>query len=263
MFKVTFDDGTTVKVDSSYTLGYIADADLFKHVKDTLDRLTHKVDLKSFEKNVIDPIKLTIEAHAYGKSEKEVIEQEIARQLGKTLENAVGDFHQNIFNYINGWSVPDDGVDIINDAGTVFCEMKNKYNTMNSGSADKVFDKLHGIVIANPKATAYLVLVIAKKSCDEPWLVAGRTLPPNKANRLRKISIDRFYALATGDEKAFAKLCQVLGKVVDDVLKVCPSSKFTNTVLKEITARDPELLRGLFMASFATYNGFEDFHVIK
>ena len=252
-----------MKVDSSYELGFITDEDLFKHVKETLDRLTHKVDLKSFEKNVIDPIKLTIEAHAYGKSPKEVVEQEVARQLGKTLENAVGDFHQKIFNYIKGWSVPEDGVDIIDEAGTVFCEMKNKHNTMNSNSAEKVFEKLHGIVIANPKATAYLVIVVAKESCDEPWLASGRTLPPGKAERLRKISIDRFYALATGDEKAFMKLCQVVGKVVDDVLEVCPSSKFTNTVLKELAARDPELLRGLFMSSFATYNGFEDFHVIK
>ena len=59
------------------------------------------------------------------------------------------------------------------------------------------------------------------------------------------------------------KLCQVVGKVVDDVLKACPASKFTNTVLKELTARDPELLRGLFMSSFATYKGFENFHVVK
>ena len=59
------------------------------------------------------------------------------------------------------------------------------------------------------------------------------------------------------------KLCQVVGKVVDDVLVACPSSKITNTVLKELLARDPDLLRGLFMSSFATYNGFKDFHVIK
>ena len=263
MFTVKLDDGTIVKVKSKYNLGFISDADLFRHVKETLGRLTQNVDLKLFEKNIVDPIKLTIESHAYGKTAKEVVEQEIARQLGKTLENAVGDFHQKIFKYIKGWSVPSDGVDIINDAGTVFCEMKNKHNTMNSGSADKVFDKLHGVVIANPKATAYLILVVAKKSCDEPWLVAGRTLPPNKAKRLRKISIDRFYALATGDEMAFLKLCQVVGKVIDDVLSACPASKFKNTVLKELSARDPDLLRGLFMSSFSTYNGFGDFHVIK
>lgn len=250
-------------MNSSYGLGFISDSDLFLHVRETLRRLKRKIDLKSFEKNVVDPIKLTIESHAYGKSDKVVIEQEVARQLGKTLENAVGDFHQKIFNYIKGWSVPSDGVDIINDTGTIFCEMKNKHNTMNRDSSEEVFDKLHGVVIANPNATAYLVLVIAKKSCDEPWTVSGRTLPPNKANRLRKISIDRFYSIATGDDNAFMKLCQILGKVVDDVLEYIPSKKYSNTGLQELTERNPDLIGGLFISSFGTYKGFGDFHVVR
>ena len=205
-----------------YGLGFISDQDLYNHVFETISRLKMSMDLTSFEKNIVDPIKMTIEIHAYQTSPQQAIDREIARQLGKTVEAAVGWFHQNIFRYIKGWEIPKDGVDVMNTEGTIFGEMKNKYNTMNSSSAEKVFEKLKGIIVGNPKATAYLIEVIAKKSQDQEWHVAGQSLTPNKAARLRQISIDRFYRLATGKKNAFRDLCTVLGLVVDDVLAEHP-----------------------------------------
>ena len=119
-----------------YGLGFISDQDLYNHVFETISRLKMSMDLTSFEKNIVDPIKMTIEIHAYQTSPQQAIDREIARQLGKTVEAAVGWFHQNIFRYIKGWEIPKDGVDVMNTEGTIFGEMKNKYNTMNSSSAD-------------------------------------------------------------------------------------------------------------------------------
>ena len=242
-----------------YNLGFIRDVDFFNHVKEMVTRLTESIDLQKFSKNIIDPIKMTVEMHAYQISIEEAVSREIARQMGKTVENAIGWFHQNIFKYIPGWQIPKDGVDVMNDKMTIFAEIKNKHNTMNAKSAEGVYLALRGIVIGNVNATVYLVEVIAKESQDIPWKIAGHSLTPAKAKRLRRISIDRFYEIVTGDKNAFCKMCSALGMAVDDVLKDCPANKFKNTVLEELKLKYPDVVKGLFLSSFSTYNGFENF----
>ena len=46
-----------------YNLGFISDEDLFHHVKETVEKYRFKIDLKKFNKNLIDPIKLTFTAY--------------------------------------------------------------------------------------------------------------------------------------------------------------------------------------------------------
>ncbi|MEA3332914.1 MAG: Eco47II family restriction endonuclease [Pseudomonadota bacterium] len=41
-----------------YGLSFISDADLFEHVKDTVGKYRFQINLKEFNKNLIDPIKL-------------------------------------------------------------------------------------------------------------------------------------------------------------------------------------------------------------
>lgn len=244
-----------------YNLGFISDAQFFNHVKEMVERLTESMDLKKFSKNIIDPIKMTVEMHTYKISLEEAVAREIARQLGKTVEGAIGWFHQNIFKYVPGWQIPEDGVDVMNDEMTIFAEIKNKHNTMNARSAQSVYDQLKGIVTGNLHATAYLVEVIAKESQDVPWTIPGHTLPPSKSNRLRRISIDRFYEIVTGDKTAFCKMCSMIGVAVDDVLNYCPNSQFRNTVLAELKLKYPDVVKGLFLSSFSTYAGFENFKI--
>lgn len=242
---------------AEYNLGFISDADFRAHMRKMIGRLTTWMDLAAFEKNVIDPIKLIFSAHAYKQTPEEAIQAEIARQLGKTLENMIGAFHQEIFAYIAGCEVPEDGVDVICSDRNIYAELKNKHNTMNSSSAEKVFEKLKGVIVGNPHATAYLVEVIAKKSQDIPWTVSGSRLLGHRAERLRRISIDRFYALVTGDEHAFFKLCQAIEPCIDDVLAETPEIACKDTVIEELRQRDADLFRGLLRASFGSYLGFE------
>ena len=91
----------------SYNLSFISDKNLFTHVKETVEKYRFKIDLKKFNKNLIDPIKLTFDSKIYAKSVEEIIESEIIRQMDKSNTNHIGYFHQNIFKYINkNWSVP-------------------------------------------------------------------------------------------------------------------------------------------------------------
>ena len=244
-----------------YNLGFIHDDEFFNHVKEMVERLTESMDLEKFSKNIIDPIKMTVEMHTYQITLEDAVAREIARQMGKTVESAIGWFHQNIFKYVPGWQIPEDGVDVMNDEMTIFAEIKNKHNTMNARSAKSVYDQLKGIVTGNLHATAYLVEVIAKESQDVPWSISGCSLPHAKAERLRRISIDRFYEIVTGDKSAFCKMCSVIGAAVDDVLKDSPAIQFQNTVLEELKLKYPDVVKGLFRSSFSTYSGFENFEL--
>ena len=137
-----------------WTLDFISEDDLTNHVKATIEKYGEKLesfDIKRFNKNIIDPIKLIFDKTVYHSSWEEIVGNEIFRQRDKSNNNDIGYFHQRIFQYISGCRVPDNGKeggwDVIyeNPNGislpdgsivhTVYVEMKNKHNTMNSASA--------------------------------------------------------------------------------------------------------------------------------
>jgi hypothetical protein len=48
-----------------YNLSFIDDRDLFKHVKETIEKYRFSINLKEFNKNLVDPIKLTFDSKVY------------------------------------------------------------------------------------------------------------------------------------------------------------------------------------------------------
>ena len=122
-----------------YNLNFIKQEDFEKHIENTLkeyNKTLESIDLKKFNKNIIDPIKLLFDKNVMRESFEELIDKEIYRQRDKTNTNAIGYFHQNMFKYIKNCEVPDSGWDIIykspNSNVIYYVEMKNKHNTMNS-----------------------------------------------------------------------------------------------------------------------------------
>lgn len=94
-----------------YNLGFISDETIFHHVKDTVSLYRTTINLKEFNANIVDPIKLTFDSKVYGRSIEEIIESECIRQIDKSNNNTVGYFHQNLFKYAsNGWEVPQNGI---------------------------------------------------------------------------------------------------------------------------------------------------------
>ena len=252
---------------SPYQLSFISDADLFAHTLDTVKRFRTGMTLDEFQKNTVDPIKLAFDVHVYRRNIQEVIDAEIMRQLSKTNENLIGYFHQNLFRYIGrGWEVPntgDDGFDVVNHGLHIFAEFKNKHNTMNSGAAKSVHAHMKGLVEGDKKARCYLVEVIAQKSQDIEWCLVNAPLRADRQERLRRISIDRFYEIATGDPCAFRDLCRVLGRVIDDIIEENPLVVTKTTVLEELAGKDKDILRHLFLLAFGSYRGFDEFTLSK
>jgi hypothetical protein len=245
----------------NYNLGFISDLDLYNHVQETVRKYRFNVDLAAFNHNLIDPIKLTFDAKVYRKEMRDVIEHEVARQVDKSNTNHIGYFHQNIFRYIGeGWDVPETGYDIVNTQRAYFVEMKNKHNTMNSSSSQKTYMQMQNTVLSNPAATCLLVEVIATQSQNTPWRVSvnGNSMVHE---HIRRVSMDKFYELVTGNPIAFKLLCEQLPLVIEDVVNQQSIATESNSVLRELQEIDPNILKSLYLLSFKQYEGFGDFNV--
>ena len=235
-------------------LGYISDQDLVNHVKDTVLLYRRSINLREFNKNLVDPIKLTFDAKIYDKKIEEIIEAECIRQIDKSNTNHIGYFHQNLFRYIGGgWEVPDKGFDIINQEKHIFVELKNKHNTMNSRSALATYSFMQDRILHDDEATCILVEVIARTSSDEKWFINNTS-----HKQIRRMSIDRFYAQAFGDPCAFYKLCQALPLILEDVLAEIGAQGIENSVYQELCQTSSDLFNSLYQLAFGSYNGFRD-----
>jgi hypothetical protein len=246
---------------TKYNLGFISDDDIFQHVKVTVMKYRFRIGLAEFNSNLIDPIKLTFDSKVYKKDIEDVLESEIIRQLDKSNTNHIGYFHQNIFKFTgNDWVVPKEGYDIINESKNIYVEMKNKHNTMNSSSAKNTYMRMQDTLIKNPNATCMLVEVIASNSQDIKWSVS---IDKNRVSheRIRRVSIDKFYEIVTGDKSAFKKLCNALPKIIEDVVESVKLTEKLNTVVDELREIDNNLLKSIYLLSFRKYEGFHDFNI--
>lgn len=238
-----------------YNLGFISNEDIFQHVKETVELYRNKINLKQFNENIVDPIKLTFDSKIYGKSFEEIIEAECIRQIDKTNTNHIGYFHQNLFKYVgNGWEVPEKGFDIINNERHIYAELKNKHNTMNSGAATSVYANMQNKILHDDQATCMLVEVIATKSRNEKWKKGGLS-----HEKIRRVSIDKFYGIVFEDDKAFFKLCKALPDILDDVVASLSQGYIQNSVYKELYQLSPNIFKSLYLLAFKTYDGFSKF----
>ncbi len=265
-----------------WNLNFISEEDFKKHVRATIMKYGEKLesyDLRRFNSNLIDPIKLIFDKSVYRTSWEEIVNNEIFRQRDKSNNNDIGYFHQNIFSYFNGCEVPQAGWDVIykNPNGiqmpdgdivhTLYVEMKNKHNTMNSASSAKTYIKMQGQILEDDDCACLLVEAIAKKSQNIKWTtkVDGK----NVQHRLiRRVSMDQFYAILTGEDNAFYKMCMVLPKTIKEVVNEESSVKVPHDTviddLRKVAAlygeKDDELAMAMavYMLGFNTYMGFSD-----
>lgn len=246
----------------NYNLGFIADKDIYEHVRNTVMLYRRTITLKDFNKNIIDPIKLTFDAKIYGQTMAQTIESECLRQIDKANNNHIGYFHQNLFRYAgNGWEVPSNGeqggFDVINNQRHVFAEIKNKHNTMNAASASDTYVKMQSKILHDSDAVCFLVEVISKKSQDIPWSITinenGRK-QKYEHDKIHRISMDKFYEFVFGDATAFFRLCKTLPTILEDVVADDNSIQLQNTVYSELDTSD--FFKSLYLLAFQSYEGF-------
>lgn len=268
----------------SWPLDFISEEDFVKHVGATIEKYGEKLesyDVKRFNKNIIDPIKLIFDKTVYQTSWEEMVGNEIFRQRDKSNNNDIGYFHQRIFQYIDKCRVPENGKeggwDVIyqNQDGivlpdgdmvhTVYVEMKNKHNTMNSASAGKTYIKMQNQLLSDDDCACFLVEAIAQKSQNIKWetTVDGKRV---SHKRIRRVSLDQFYAITTGREDAFYNMCMVLPSVIEKVVKQDGTIQTPqDTVFQELKniaamsgkeTEDMAMAIAVYMLGFNSYLGF-------
>ncbi len=254
-----------------WSLTFISQDDFTRHVKETIEKYGQKLesfDLEKFNSNIIDPIKLVFDKTVYNAEWEEIVENEIFRQRDKSNNNDIGYFHQNIFKYISGCEVPTNGWDVIykNKRGislpdddvvhSVYVEMKNKHNTMNSASSAKTYIKMQSQLLSDDDCACFLVETIAKSSQNIKWIasVDGKKV---QHRRIRRVSMDKFYSIMTGQTNAFYQMCRQLPLTIEELVKtnsvplVQPDS-----VVDELKQSNPDMLMSLYLLAFKTYDGF-------
>ncbi len=268
----------------SWSLNFISEENFVRHVGATIEKYGEKLksyDLKRFNKNIIDPIKMMFDKMVYQTSWEEMVGNEIFRQRDKSNNNDIGYFHQRIFQYIDKCRVPDNGKeggwDVIyqNRAGimlpdgdmvhTVYVEMKNKHNTMNSASAGKTYIKMQDQLLNDDDCACFLVEAIAQRSQNIKWetTVNGRRV---SHKRIRRVSLDQFYAMTTGEKNAFRDMCMVLPDVIETVVKQGGKVQVPHDTvlqqLEEVVAAsgremdDMSMAVAIYMLGFDSYLGF-------
>lgn len=253
-------------MNNEYKLNFISQVDFEKHVTYTLKEYNDTlkaIDLKKFNSNLIDPIKLLFDKNVFDKSFEEIIKLEIHRQRDKSNSNIIGYFHQNMFKYINNCVVPKEGWDIIftGENKTYYVELKNKHNTMNSSSSSKTFMKMQNHLLNSKdkdRSICALVEVIAKKSQDIPWVITLDKVKQSSNEQLRRISIDKFYEIVTGDSNAFKNICEQLPITIEKVIRCNKSLQVEkDTVFEELAIINDDTLLALYKLAFSTYEGFD------
>ncbi len=258
--------------NNDYDLFFINKNDLKDHIFEYFEKYIDsfkKFNFSKINKNVLDPFKLLFDQKVYNKSDKQLIMDEISRQIDKTNNNIIGYFHQNLFKKFQNseWNVPKEGFDIENKSKKIYVELKNKHNTMNEKTQTTVYLKMLNQLAKDNKSQCYLVQIISKKSQLKEWEITINK-QKQRNNNIFICSIDKFYELITNDKYFFYKLTYWITKLLDEIIiennyNTNPTIfKSTDIVISEILEylilnKSINLLENIFLKTFETYIGFD------
>lgn len=105
-----------------------------------------------------------------------------------------------------------------------------------------------------------MVEAIAKKSQNIKW---ETTVDKKKVGHklIRRVSLDKFYEIVTGDREAFYKICMKLPKIIEEIIK----EEGNNLIPKDIVFEELENLvkkekitfeMAIYLLGFRSYEGF-------
>lgn len=223
----------------------------------------NNINKKNLYSNKVDTIKLTFDAQFNAIDEESLIQSEILRQIDKSINNSIGTFHEQILGGILGYETGNlSGYDIKAKDDTLFADVKNKHNTMNSSAAEALFQKLARYADDHKQAKCYWVQILAKGSFCESWSgdINGKEY---SHSRVYKISGDQFYALLSGQADALFQLYKALPVAINDYLKSIEKNEANseNSAIEELKsatkASKRSILDQITFENYSYYLGFD------
>ena len=137
---------------------------------------------------------------------------------------------------------------------------------MNSSSASKTFIKMQNQLLNDDDCACFLVEAIAQHSQNIKW---ETTVDKQKVSHklIRRVSMDQFWSLVTGEEDAFYKICMLLPEVIKEVIQDTKVFSFPDdNVCEEIEEKsklypklsnDEAIAMAFYMLAFSEYLGFK------
>ena len=265
-------------------LKFIDENDFTKLVHDTVMSYADKLqsfDLERFRQSPVDPIQLIFDRAVYGLTWKELFGAEIYRQRKLLLQNEMNYFHKNIFRYIKNCRIPMNGEecgwDVIWESPEeiilsenirvhkVYVKIIERYDGINRIEARKLFIKMQDCLLKEKDCACFLVEIASDNSHDTEWemICEGNTY---RNSRIRRVSLDRFYALVTGEKDAFYQICMFLPEVIQHVVdlegeNLVPYDSVYDE-LKAVAGRipisdeKPAFAMAIYMLGFSSYYPF-------
>jgi len=220
---------------------------------------------RDFNKNKVDVFKMLFDKKFNNLNDEDLIEKEISRQVDRTVVNAIGDFHENILNGVDGYAKVPAGIDIKSDDNKIFIELKNKHNTVKGEDNKSIFTKLKGEIDKNPDSKAYFARILDGKSTAKQWSFSYKKTKFTDENILI-ISGDQLYKIITGSDDSLFQLYQNLPQAIDDFLvSIPPAEKIDNvesTVISEFTsdakASKRSIIDEITFSNYSYYLGFDE-----
>ena len=136
---------------------------------------------------------------------------------------------------------------------------------MNSASAGKTFIKMQNQLLNDDDCACFLVEAIAQRSQNIKW---ETSVDKRKVGHklIRRVSLDKFYELVTGEKDSFYRMCMVLPGVIEKSVKELENTIVPHdTVIDElkefakatnIDSEEVSIVMAIYMLGFSSYNGF-------
>ena len=184
---------------------------LTKKIKKFIQKKIIPIISKETKLGKTDIVKKHMDMLCYDMNEEEWYKNEKIRIKDKQINNKIGELHEYIISELDGWEncknssdkyVKSCGLDVYKKDKSVFIEIKNKYNTLNSSSKKETIDKLQKIKDKYPDALCVIGIIYGsdmKKQVkdSEIWTYSGK----------------EFYKLVYNDEKYYDDVVNILSKL--------------------------------------------------
>lgn len=220
-------------------LSFISDKDLILAVDKVL-AVMKKANAdaeKKLYKNVVDPFSAIFDGMFQGLKLEDWLKLERTRQIQKSMQNSIGDFHQDVIGSIKDWENLSTGgfLDVRNKKKKIVAEIKNKHNTTKGDHKVKIYENLY-YYLNEPENEGYVgyyveIIPKGKKTYDKPFTPSDNQTHHQRApnERIRQIDGKSFYEMAAGYPDALKDLYLVLPKIICQRL----SKKIDEKVCKE------------------------------
>lgn len=210
-------------MDNKYVT-FIPDHSFVNAARKVIDAIKRAETDRDFFRNTIDPFSAIFDTAFHDISLSNWFESEKGRQVQKSLQNAIGTFHQDILEAMPGWESMSEVLDIKNTDKKIIAEIKNKYNTTKGNHRTAIYDDVKSL-LSRPEYAEYKgyyveVLPENRRIYDKPFTPSDNTTSTRRPKNpnIRIIDGKSFYALASGHAGALKDLYKALPNVLADVM---------------------------------------------